>query len=106
MRVSGSILRLSHLHTRLLCTPLHRKSPCELMCKVARSHRRVLSMRIEHIRSIKGPNVFSHRPVLVMRLDLENLAGKESHEIPGFIARLLEALPGVREHVCGKGYAG
>src|SRR5206468_11109375 len=55
---------------------------------------------------IKGPNVFSHRPVLVMRLDLESLAGKESYEIPGFIERLLEALPGIREHVCSKGYAG
>src|SRR3954454_8546890 len=63
-------------------------------------------MRIESIRSIKGPNVFSHRPVLVMRLDIENLAGKESYEMPGFIDRLLAALPGIREHVCSKGHAG
>src|SRR4051794_25130241 len=68
--------------------------------------RRVFPMRIENIRAIKGPNVFSHQPVLVMRLDLENLAGKESYEIPGFIDRLLVALPGIRQHVCGKGYAG
>ena len=63
-------------------------------------------MRIEHIRTITGPNVISHNPVLRMRLDLQELTGKESYELPGFIDRLLAALPGVREHYCGKGYAG
>src|SRR3954451_15816006 len=63
-------------------------------------------MRIEHIRTITGPNVISHNPVLTMRLDLQDLTGKESYELPGFIDRLLAALPGVRENFCGKGYAG
>jgi cyanophycin synthetase len=63
-------------------------------------------MRIDHIRTIHGPNVVSHNPVLVMRLDLQDLAGKESYEIPGFVDRLLEALPGVREHYCGLGCPG
>src|SRR4051794_38139356 len=63
-------------------------------------------MRIEHIRTITGPNVISHNPVLTMRLDLQDLTGKESYDLPGFIDRLLAALPGVREHHCGKGHAG
>src|SRR3954453_9239740 len=63
-------------------------------------------MRIERIRDIPGPNVYSHNPVLVMTLDLEDLAGKESYEIPGFTDRLLQVLPGVREHHCGLGRPG
>src|SRR3954454_8141960 len=63
-------------------------------------------MRIERIRDIPGPNVYSHDPVLVMTLDLEDLAGKESYEIPGFIDRLIATLPGVREHYCGLGRPG
>ncbi len=63
-------------------------------------------MKIDTIRAITGPNVFSHNPVLVMRLDLENLAGKESYEVAGFIDRLLAALPGVRDHHCAKGRPG
>jgi cyanophycin synthetase len=55
-------------------------------------------MRIINIRNIPGPNVYSHSPVLAMTLDLQDLAGKESYEVPGFIERLLELLPGVREH--------
>src|SRR3954452_2569327 len=64
------------------------------------------AIRIESIRAITGPNVISHNPVLVMRLDLQDLTNRESYELPGFIDRLLAALPGVREHFCGKGYAG
>ena len=63
-------------------------------------------MKILTIRTIAGPNVYSHDPVLVMKLDLQNLAGRESYEIPGFIDRLLALLPGCREHYCGLGYPG
>lgn len=63
-------------------------------------------MRIEQIRDIPGPNVYSSSPVLVMKLDLEDLAGKESYEVPGFIDRLLERLPGVHEHHCALGRPG
>ena len=63
-------------------------------------------MRIESIRTLAGPNVYSHRPVLLMRLDLQELYEKESHEIPGFVERLLALLPGLGEHYCSKGYAG
>src|SRR5437868_1712177 len=52
-------------------------------------------MRIEHIRSVTGPNLVSHNPVLTMRLDLEDLTGKESCEMSGFIDRLLAAIPGI-----------
>src|SRR4051812_49075043 len=63
-------------------------------------------MRIERIRTLAGPNVYTYRPALLMRLDLEDLAERESRELPGFNERLLELLPGLHEHACGKGYRG
>jgi cyanophycin synthetase len=63
-------------------------------------------MKILNIRTIPGPNVYSHQPVLVMKLDLEDLAGRESYDIPGFVERLLELLPGCYEHYCGLGRPG
>ena len=63
-------------------------------------------MRIERIRTLAGPNVYTYRPALLMRLDLEDLAERESRELSGFNERLLELLPGLHEHTCGKGYRG
>ena len=63
-------------------------------------------MRVESIRTLSGPNVYSHRPVLLMRLDLEGLYEKESYEVEGFVERLLALMPSLREHHCSKGYAG
>jgi cyanophycin synthetase len=63
-------------------------------------------MRIGAIRVIAGPNIYSYRPVLLMKLDLEDLAGRESREIPGFNHLLLELLPGLAKHHCSKGREG
>jgi cyanophycin synthetase len=63
-------------------------------------------MKIKAIRTLSGPNVYSHGPMLVMRLDLGELNEKESYEVPGFIDRLLSLLPGLRDHHCSKGYEG
>src|SRR5690242_278347 len=63
-------------------------------------------MKVLDIRTLDGPNVYDHLPVLVARLDLEDLAGKESYEAPGFIGRLLDTLPGLREHHCALGRPG
>ncbi len=63
-------------------------------------------MRIDGIRTLDGPNIYSHSPVLVMRLHLEDLFEKESHEIAGFADRLLSLLPGMRDHHCSLGRPG
>jgi len=57
-------------------------------------------MRVGGIRALTGPNVYSHRPVLSMRLYLDDLTGKESREFPGFNELLLELLPGLAKHHC------
>jgi len=58
------------------------------------------SMRVGVIRALRGPNVYSHRPVLSMRLYLDDLAGRESREFPGFNEHLLGLLPGLAKHRC------
>lgn len=58
-------------------------------------------MRIGGIRTLDGPNVYHHRPVLVMELYLDELDGRESREFPGFHDLLLAMLPGLARHHCG-----
>src|SRR5215204_2250935 len=53
------------------------------------------SMKIERI-----------RPLLLMRLDLDELAERESREFEGFNERLLTLLPGIHNHHCSLGMPG
>ncbi len=63
-------------------------------------------MIIGNIRALAGPNIYSHHPVLLMKLDLEELAGRESREIAGFNDQLLELLPELATHHCSRGREG
>src|SRR3954452_18318544 len=63
-------------------------------------------MKIHGIRTLAGPNVYSRHPVLVMKLELGALAGRESCDVPGFVERLLKRLPGINQHHCALGRAG
>ena len=63
-------------------------------------------MKVEGIRTLAGPNVYTHRPALLLRLDLDDLAGRETRELEGFEGRLLAALPGLNEHRCSRRRAG
>jgi cyanophycin synthetase len=63
-------------------------------------------MKIESIRTVPGPNVFSYRPVLVMRLNLGELFERESSEFEGFNQRLINLLPGLSTHHCSLGRPG
>jgi cyanophycin synthetase len=63
-------------------------------------------MRVESIQTLTGPNIYSYKPVLLMKLDLEELAGAESCAIAEFNERLLQLLPGLHKHHCARGHAG
>lgn len=63
-------------------------------------------MRIDDVRTLSGPNVYHHRPMLVMELDLEDRAHSTTADHPRFVERLLVLLPGLSEHHCSKGRAG
>jgi len=58
-------------------------------------------MRIVNVTRLRGPNRYLARPVIIARLDLAELAGRESVDYPGFATRLLDLLPGLVEHHCG-----
>ena len=57
-------------------------------------------MRIDEVRRLRGPNVYCSHPVAVVLLDLQELTGRETTDVPGFTARLLRLLPGLAEHHC------
>lgn len=63
-------------------------------------------MKIEHIRTLSGANIYTHNPALVAVINLEELTEKESCGFPGFNNNLLKLLPSLHGHTCGLGYAG
>lgn len=63
-------------------------------------------MQIISIRELKGPNIYSYRPVMKVRLDLGDQAELPSNAIPGLADRLTAALPNLIEHQCCLGYRG
>ncbi len=60
-------------------------------------------MKKIELRIFPGRNVYIHRPAALLLLDLEELAGKESRDIPGFNRALLQLLPGLKYHGCASG---
>ncbi|HEY9297874.1 MAG TPA: cyanophycin synthetase, partial [Phormidium sp.] len=65
-------------------------------------------MKILKIQTLHGPNYWSIRrhKLIVMRLDLEELAERPSNEIPGFYEGLVQVLPSLVEHFCSPGCRG
>ena len=63
-------------------------------------------MHLHRIRTLAGPNIFSHRPMLAMELDLGDLYAVESSSVPGFNQRLMQLLPGISDHHCASGKPG
>jgi cyanophycin synthetase len=65
-------------------------------------------MKILKTQTLRGPNYWSIRypKLIVMRLDLEDLAEVPSSEIPGFYNGLTATLPSLIEHFCSPGCRG
>jgi cyanophycin synthetase len=63
-------------------------------------------MKVKSIKAFAGANVYSHQPVVLMHVDLEDLKGKDSLSFENFNSRLLELLPGLNEHHCDSGKPG
>ena len=55
---------------------------------------------------LRGPNIWTYRPVLEAWLDIGELEDYPSNLLPGFTERLSTWLPGLVEHHCGLGYRG
>jgi cyanophycin synthetase len=63
-------------------------------------------VRLEDLRHLSGPNVFSAVPVSLARIELDELTCRETTDFPAFAERLTAALPGLAEHHCAAGRPG
>ncbi|MBV8126023.1 MAG: ATP-grasp domain-containing protein, partial [Paucibacter sp.] len=63
-------------------------------------------IKLLRINYLRGPNMWTYRPVLEVWLDLGKLEDHPSNLLPGFTDRLTQALPALIEHHCGVGERG
>jgi cyanophycin synthetase len=63
-------------------------------------------IRFLNLLSLRGPNIWTYRPVLEAWVDIGDLEECPSNTIPGFVERLCAWLPGLSEHRCSYGEAG
>ncbi len=65
--------------------------------------RNIEFLRVTHLR---GPNIWTYRPVLEAWVDIGDLEDFPSNTLPGFTERLSAWLPGLIEHRCSVGERG
>ena len=58
-------------------------------------------MKALNYKYFSGRNIYSHRPCIKMEVDLEEFRDIPSKDINGFNNKLLEILPGLKNHRCG-----
>lgn len=63
-------------------------------------------MKIYSIQSFSGRNIYSHKPVIKVILDLEELYRLPTCSFDGFNDKLLELFPGLKKHYCSLGHEG
>ena len=63
-------------------------------------------IQLLRINYLRGPNIWTYRPVLEVWLDLGALEDHPSNTLPGFNDRLTTWLPALIEHHCGVGERG
>ncbi|MDD4600075.1 Cyanophycin synthetase [bioreactor metagenome] len=63
-------------------------------------------MEILATRILEGPNIYSYRPVIWIKLDIAQYEDVASKNISGFNEQLLDMLPGLSQHHCSRGKAG
>lgn len=63
-------------------------------------------IQLLRINYLRGPNLWTYRPVLEVWLDLGELEDSPSDKLPGFNDRLVAWLPALVEHHCGVGERG
>ena len=64
------------------------------------------TLRIIDTRALRGPNIWSRSPAIVMLVDLGVLEDFPSNTIPGFNEALLELIPTLEDHACSLGRRG
>ncbi|HEV2072781.1 MAG TPA: cyanophycin synthetase, partial [Thermomicrobiales bacterium] len=63
-------------------------------------------LKIQNTRVLRGPNVWARVPVIHLVVDIGELEERPSNTIPGFVSRLVQAVPSLEEHECSLGRRG
>lgn len=63
-------------------------------------------IRICDVSVYSGRNIYSHRPVVKMTVDIGKYGAIPTNRIPGFHEQLLQLLPGLKTNCCSLGYPG
>lgn len=64
------------------------------------------SLAFQRINYLRGPNIWTYRPVIEAWVDIGELEDFPSNTLPGLYERLTSWLPGLVEHRCGVGERG
>ena len=64
------------------------------------------NIEILRVTYLRGPNIWTYRPVIEAWVDIGELENHPSNTIPGFYERLSAFLPGLIEHHCSPGVRG
>ena len=86
-QIRGHMHRLPRVPTCISSKLKHEKKDIEFLDVVA----------------LRGPNIWTYRPVLEAWVDIGELEDYPSNTIPGFYERLTEWLPTLIEHRCSPG---
>ena len=68
-----------------------------------KSQKKIEILRVNYLR---GPNIWTYRPVIEAWVDIGELEDLPSNTLPGFYERLTAWLPGLVEHECSPGVRG
>ncbi|HHW49129.1 MAG TPA: cyanophycin synthetase [Clostridiaceae bacterium] len=63
-------------------------------------------MQIYSIQSFTGKNIYSHKPVIKMIIDVEDMHNTPTKDIDGFNGKLVNMFPGLKKHYCSLGVEG
>lgn len=63
-------------------------------------------IRILEKKALRGANIYSYRPVIVMTIDLAEYDEVPTNRIDGFVDGLLEMIPSLEDHRCSEGVKG
>ncbi len=63
-------------------------------------------MNLLTIRALRGPNIYHHKPCILMKVDLGEMEEQPSNTLPEFRNRLEAVMPTLYEHRCSVGSAG
>ncbi len=64
------------------------------------------NIQLLRVTYLRGPNLWTYRPVIEAWVDIGTLEDYPSNTLPGFVERLTTWLPGLIEHRCGVGERG